>query len=204
MRDIVGESIAELPSYLVPLVTVAYQTAIRRVELLRIEWDQVDFGGGVIRLYRGRTKTGDPRMVPMIGNMKEVLLRSKAERDEFWPACNHVFSRLGEPIRSFKNSWEAIAKRAGFPELQFHDLRRSGARNLSRAGVPERVIMAITGHKTRAMFDRYNIVSESDLTDAAEKIKTFRDGKRKLDSDLNRDNNRDSGAKQASESTAHK
>lgn len=184
--------VIELPSYLVPLTVTAYNTGIRRGELLRIKWDQIDFDGGVIRLHRGRTKTGDPRTVPMIGKMKEVLLKAKADRDEYWPECDHVFYRLGQPIKVFKNAWEGACQRAGMPDLQFHDLRRSGARNLSRAGVSETVIMRVTGHKTRAMFDRYNVVSETDLTDAAAKLDQHRRSKQKLESDLNRDNIRDS------------
>lgn len=85
----------------------------------------------------------------MIGTMEEVLCAAKAEHDEYWPECNYVFHRLGVQLNDFRGAWESACERAGLADLQFHDLRRSGVRVLSRSGVPERVIMAVTGHKTR-------------------------------------------------------
>ena len=75
----------------------------------------------------------------------------------------------GRAIKNFRESWSAAVRAAGVPERIFHDLRRSAVRNLVRAGVSETVAMKLSGHKTRAIFDRYNIVSDADLIEAARK-----------------------------------
>ena len=78
----------------------------------------------------------------------------------------YVFARGSRPIKDFRESWDQACKRAGVPKLLFHDLRRTAVLNLRRAGVAETVIMKITGHRTRSVFERYNITDQSDTQEA--------------------------------------
>ena len=82
-----------------------------------------------------------------------------------------VFTRPdGRPAGQFRTAWKNACTAAGVPELKFHDLRRTGARNMRRLGIAENVIMKIGGWKTPSVFRRYNIVDEADLLEASEKI----------------------------------
>ena len=76
----------------------------------------------------------------------------------------------------YNKAWRKARVAAGCPGRIPHDFRRTAVRNLVRAGVPERVAMQLTGHKTRAVFERYNIVSSGDLRDAAQRLDRFASG----------------------------
>jgi len=161
---------AELPDYLKPLLVVGYHVGSRLGELLKLRWSQVDFVHSQIRLNPGTTKNKKGRTLPIYGGMRECLLGQKSISETKHPKCELVFQHDGQPIREIRKAWASARKRAGCEGLLFHDLRRSAVRNMRLAGLSEIVAMQISGHRTRAIFDRYDIVGVRELQDAAAKL----------------------------------
>jgi integrase len=104
----------------------------------------------------------------------------KAIRDEKFPDCPYVFfGEAGGRIVDIRKAWKTACKAAGIGEKTlFHDLRRSAARNMRRAGIQEHTIMKIAGWKTRSMFKRYDIQDSRDLKQAAETMNQWLDSTR--------------------------
>jgi integrase len=158
-----------LPLELRPLFVCAYITGIRKGELTAIRWSQGDFENSTIALPGDITKNREGRTLPILaGDMRDLLVAAKKERDKNWRKSPWVFNREGERIIDFRVSWAQACEAAGVPELNFHDLRRTSVRNMRRAGVPQVVRMKISGHKTDSMERRYNIVDTEDLDIARE------------------------------------
>ena len=163
-----------LPEDLQPMITFAYITGWRmRSEIWPLQWPLVDFQAGIVRLEPGTTKNDKGRVFPFTAELGQLLEAQRAKTDSIQKEkgiiCPWVFHRDGKPIREFKRSWKTACKNAGLPGRIPHDFRRTAVRNLVRAGIPETVAMMMTGHKTRSVFDRYNIVDETDLFEAARK-----------------------------------
>jgi integrase len=164
-----------LPQRLQPVCLFAYITGWRRSEILTLQWHQIDFEGRCVRLYTSKNDEG--RVFPFTVELEALLLEQRRRTDllkkrgKIVPWVFHHDG--GKPVREFKCSWTTACKNAGVPGRLFHDFRRTATRNLIRAGIPERVAMKLTGHKTRSIFERYNIISEGDLLMAAEKLDAF-------------------------------
>lgn len=153
-----------LPDYVkVPLI-LAYWTGMRAGEILKLEWEQLDLERGLLRLEPGTTKNNQGRLIPLVKEVIEVLWRWKQMTLHRFPSCPWVCHYRGERLLHIPTkSWRKACQRVGIKGKLFHDLRRTAIRNMVRAGISERVAMAISGHKTRSVFDRYDIVNERDL-----------------------------------------
>lgn len=161
----------ELPYGLKALFVCGYHTGARKNELRQTCWDQVDFENATIRLTGSQTKTKKPRTLPIYGDMRRWLER---QRDTCPAGCAWVFhGSRNHPVDNHLVGWTEACELAGIPGLLFHDLRRSAVRNMKRAGISDKVAMDITGHRTRSVFDRYNIVDEDDVRGAGERLEAY-------------------------------
>jgi integrase len=148
----------KLPTHLRPLITFLYYCGVRVGEAVQIEWSQVDLHGALIRLEGEQTKTSEPRIVPLPDVLIDTLKHVKKKEGLVFDDTN------------LREEWTKAVAAAEMPGLLVHDLRRSAIRNLIAAGVPEKVAMSISGHKTRAVFDRYHIVDATDVVNAMKKL----------------------------------
>jgi integrase len=171
---------ARLAEDLQVAVTLAYTFGWRmQSEVLALETRQLDLAAGTIRLDAGSTKNDDGRVVQLTPELSGLLVahvaRVQALSREITQVVPWLFPHFAKPHRGrqrrdFRKAWKTACIEAGHPGMLRHDFRRTAVRDMVNDGVPERVAMTITGHKTRAVFDRYHIVSPADLKAAAEKI----------------------------------
>ncbi|MBU1180837.1 MAG: tyrosine-type recombinase/integrase [Proteobacteria bacterium] len=163
----------DAPLHIRQILITAYHTGMRKGEILNLTWDKVNLKKRFIYLEASDTKDREKRSIPISDELHAVLQdMPKAIRDK------HVFLYKGKPIIDIREGLRTACRAAGVSYgrfekngFVFHDLRHTFNTNMRKAGVPESVIMKITGHSTRAMFDRYNTVDEGDLREAIERMK---------------------------------
>lgn len=170
--------VERLPAHLQDFARFGYLCGWRKGEIQSLLWNDVDRDGKVIRLRPEESKNGTGRVLALEGELWQLIERRWKAREYERPDNTFAFSLFvfhgnGERIGEFKKSWASACKAADVTGRLFHDLRRTAVRNMIRAGVPERVAMNVSGHKTRAVFDRYNIVSEADLREAMSRTQAY-------------------------------
>jgi integrase len=156
--------------HLKPIVQLAYLTAMRCGEILKLRWEQVDFKNRVINLEAADTKTQEKREVPLTEELLDLL--RQVPRTLGSP---HVFTWKGQTMGSIKTAFKKACRQAGVLDFRFHDLRHCAVTNLRKAGVSDSVIMSISGHKTHAVFRKYDRVDRQDRLAALDRAKALND-----------------------------
>jgi integrase len=131
--------------------------------------------GGIVRLEAGETKNDEGRTIYMDEELRKVFQELWQQRSSSKRLLPYVFlnEKGTDRVKRFDKTWKTACKTDGLGKRLFHDFRRTAVRNMVRSGTPERVAMMISGHKTRSVFERYNIVNETDLKLAAQKQATY-------------------------------
>jgi integrase len=166
-----------LPNHLKGFVTFAYRTGWRLTEIETMKWSQVDRRSGIVRLEVGETKNDEARTVYLDEELKRVIEDQWESRKGKPTMTPFVFLNENgtDRVKRFDKSWKTACKEAKVGNRIFHDLRRTAVRNMVRSGIPERVAMMISGHKSRSVFERYNITNDADLAEAARKQSAYLD-----------------------------
>jgi len=169
-----------LEDYLKPLALTAYYTGMRRGEILNLKWERVNLFKKCIDLTAEDTKTEEPRIIYFGSNeaLKNVFVEAfKNKRSK----QTHVFVKpdgLGVPKWYMERLFKKANEKAGVGPYRFHDLRHTFNTNMLKAGVGNKVIMKITGHKTDAMFTRYTHLDEELGTNAMDKLVAYMEGRK--------------------------
>jgi integrase len=159
--------IAHLPEYLQDVALFAYLSSWRRNEILSLRWDNIH--GDTVRLRAEHSKEGEARSLALEGELADLIERRQSQKNG--PL---VFHHNGHAIVDLRKAWRTATRIAGISGKLLHDLRRSGVRDMIRAGVAPHVAMSISGHKTGSMLKRYAIISEADQRAALRKTQEFR------------------------------
>ena len=176
------EKYPQFPEY-VPILQFTCATGWRMTsEVLSLEVSQVDMAEGIVTLRIGSTKSGKGRIVPMTEETRRILteqLKSVETLKKEGIICPYVFHRThgkkrGQRIKTMRIAYTKAVEAAGLPHRTFHDIRRTGIRDMIRAGNSEAVTMKFSGHTTRAVFDRYNITSVQDMRVAAARMDAYK------------------------------
>jgi len=156
-----------------PVVQLAYDTGMRRGEVVGLKWENVDLKDGVITLKSGDTKTQEEREIPLDEDLINLFRRIPKVL-----GSPYVFNFRGHGMKDPKTAFLRACERAKITDFHFHDLRHCAITNLRKSGVSDTTIMSISGHKTYAVFKKYDRIDRVDRQEALARLRRFKDTNR--------------------------
>jgi integrase len=177
-----------------PILCVALSTGARSGEIASLRWSNVNLDGSLLTVGRSKTKAGEGRQIPINADLVKVLddharwyRRKVGDIKEEW----YLFpGRAGRPVRGeqrpldptkpigdITSAWDALREATGV-QCRFHDLRHTAATKMAEAGVPESTMLAIMGHMSRAMLERYSHIRMAAKREAVKSLEMPKVGPR--------------------------
>ncbi len=132
-------------AHLKPLITLALDTGMRRGELFKLRWQDVDFENGLIRVCATHTKTQRERLVPLTARARAELIVLKESA-----AGERIF-----PFNDVKHGFQAAKDKAGLSDLRFHDLRHTAITRMVKGGISASEAGKVAGHTQAQTTHRY-------------------------------------------------
>ena len=171
-----------LPLHTKWILATGFYTGMRSREVLSLTWDKVSLKDRTIQLEAKDTKNREARLIPICDGLNEVLkgIPGAIHDDHVFLYRGNAGKKPGRPVKNIRKSLANSCEKAGIPYgrfmrdgFVFHDLRHTFNTYMRKAGVQESVIMDITGHSTREMFDRYNTIDADDKKEAINRFEGF-------------------------------
>jgi integrase len=166
-----------LPSDLADFALFGFLSSWRRNEIATLRWSDIE--KDIIKLRAENAKDRRARILPIVGELAELIERRRSARVVKGMICGYVFHRAGKPILEFRKAWVAACEKAKVGKRLFHDLRRSAIVSMIDAGVGVTTAMSLSGHSTFSMFRRYAISTEGKQREAIEKREKYSAEERK-------------------------
>jgi integrase len=164
------------------LIPTLLLTGMRSGEAMSLRWDQVDLMAKAITVGRAKTSSGTGRVIPINDDLAKVLATHRQWlTDRFGePRLEHYLFPWGSPepsdparhITDLKRGWTELRRHAGV-SCRLHDLRHTYATKLAENGVPESTMLALMGHMSRAMLERYSHIRMAAKREAAAGIRLY-------------------------------
>jgi integrase len=157
--------------HLADFIRLGLHTAMRKGEMLGLEWCRVDLQAGLIHLQARHTKTAKRRSIPMNAEARTAIMGRFRFRAQYCPGSPWVFAHAdGTRIGDVKRAFVSACRRAGIADFRVHDLRHTCAAWLVSAGVPLVEVRDLLGHKSIAMTERYGHLAPENLRAAVSRI----------------------------------
>jgi integrase len=164
---------------LATFIRIALLTGMRSGEISALTWGQIDFTRRVVTVGRAKTAAGTGREIPMNSDLFSVFSMHAGWFEERFGLADseHYIFPFGKPtpndptkpIRDVTGAWKALRKTAGV-QCRLHDLRHTAATKMAEAGVPESTMLALLGHMSRAMLERYSHIRMARKREAVEAL----------------------------------